>query len=141
MKNSIETKPSTSATVKAVCVAVENMGVMDTPFGKKPMVKFTFEIDELNEYGSKRRLTRIFNRNVHPMSAVSEAVKTWCGRDLAAEENYLGGVDWSAFVDSEARLRTAPGNVKDGRHFENIVEILPPADDDAKASNETKGNN
>lgn len=133
-------KPCASPYVDAVCVAAEDMGVMNTKFGKKPMVKFTFEIDRLDEYGAKRRLTRLFHRHTHPLSAVSVAVKSWCGRDLAGEETNLGEVDWSSFVDSSARLRIEPGAVKDGRQYENIVEIMPPADDAAEAACEPQEN-
>ena len=138
MDTSIATKPCASATVNAVSLAVEDMGVMNTKFGKKPMVKFAFETDQVNEYGTKRRLTRLFHRHTHPMSAVSVAVKSWCGRDLAAEEDNVGEVDWQQFVGLPARLKIEPGKMKDGRRYENIVAILPPADDAPEAVCEPK---
>jgi len=97
--------------VNAVCVAVEDMGVIDTKFGRKPMVKFTFETNEVNGFGQKCRLTRMFHLHTHPMSALSVAAKSWCGRNLAAEEQNIGEVDLQSFVDSSARLRIEPGAV------------------------------
>src|ERR1019366_2027999 len=113
------------ATVKAKCSAVEDMGMMDTMFGKKRLLKFTFETDQVNEYGYKRRLTRLFNRHTHPKSSISIAAKAWCGRDLAAEEADDGRVNWQSFVGLAARLKLEPGAVKDGKCYEKIVEILP----------------
>lgn len=100
------------------------MGIMTTKFGKKPMVRFTFETDQVNEFGQKRRLTRLFHKHFHPMSALSVTAKAWCERDLAAEEG-VGDVDLQSFVDSTANLKIEPGAEKEGRHYDNIVEILP----------------
>jgi hypothetical protein len=123
-------KPTASPYVDAVCVAAEDMGVMTTKFGAKPMVKFTFEIDRLNEYGEKRRLTRLFHKHTHPKSAWSIAAKSWLDRDLAAEEENLGEVDLTSFVDEPACLKIEPGAVYDGKRYENIAEILGRDDDE-----------
>lgn len=106
------------------------MGVMATKYGKRRMVKLTFEIEELNEYGSKRRLTRLFHRHTHPMSAWSMAAKSWLDRDLAAEEENLGEVDLKSFVDEPACLKIEPGAMYDGKRYENITEILGRDDDE-----------
>jgi hypothetical protein len=128
--NAVKTKTSASRYVDGVCVAAENMGVMDTRYGKKHMVKFTFEIEELNEYGSKRRLTRLFHLHTHPMSALSIAAKSWLDRDLADEEEKSGRVDIKSFVDEPACLKVVPGDMYNGKRYENIAEILGRDDDE-----------
>jgi len=120
----------TKSYVDAVCVAAEDMGVIDTKFGKRPMIKFTFEIDRLNEYGEKRRLTRLFHKHTHPKSAWSLAAKSWLDRDLAAEEENLGEVDLKTFVDEPACLKVEPGAEYNGRRYDNITEILGRDDED-----------
>ena len=137
----VKAKPSASLFVNAVCVAVEDMGIMTTKFGAKPMVKFTFETDQENEFGQKRRLTRLFHKHTHPLSAVSLAAKSWCERDLAAEEENIGEVDWQSFVDSPACIKIEPGAVKDGKRFDNIVEILALPDEEVEATCEPKETN
>jgi hypothetical protein len=133
------TKCAASTFVDAKCVSVEDMGVMDTKFGKKPMVRFTFETDQVNEFGQKRRLTRLFHKHFHPMSALSVAAKSWCERVLAVEEE-SGGVDLQAFVDSSACIKIEPGAEKGGRHYDNIVEILPLKDEEIETTCEPKDN-
>ena len=139
-ENMTITKPGASRYVNAVCVEVQDMGVTTTKFGKKPMVKFTFEIDEVNKYGSKRRLTRMFHKHFHPMSALSAVAKSWCDRDLAAEEESAGEVDLESFVDVPACIKIEPGNVKDGVRYENIVEVLALNDDEVKSTCEPEDN-
>jgi hypothetical protein len=135
-----ETQPCASPCVKATCVAVEDMGVMTTKFGRKPMVKFTFETDEVNEFGYKRRLTRLFHKHFHPMSALSTTAKRWCNRDLAAEQENIGEVDLQSFVDSAAQVRLEPGIVKDGKCFERIAAILPPDHEEVQEARELEDN-
>jgi hypothetical protein len=135
MKTTNTAKPSASPYINAVCTAVEDMGVMTTQYGKKPMLKFTFEIDELNQYGEKRRLTRLFHKHFHPLSALSVAAKAWCDRDLAAEEENIGDVDLQSFEDTPAKLKIEPGAEYNGKRYDNITEILP-LDDDDDAANE-----
>ena len=89
------------------------------------MVKFVFETNEVNEYSTKRRLTRLFHKHFHPMSTLSVTAKTWCNRDLAAEEENIGAVDLQSFVESSAQLKLTPGALIDGRRYFNIAEILP----------------
>jgi len=132
-------KRDTSLLLSAECIAVEDMGVMDTKFGKKPMVKFTFETDQTNQYGQKRRLTRLFHKHFHSMSALSTAAKAWCNRDLAAEDECIG-VDFQTFVGSPALIKIEPGAEKGGRHYDNIVEILPINGEEVEMACEPKDN-
>lgn len=141
MSNISSAKPTASRYVNAVCIAAEDMGIIETKYGKKPMLKFTFEIDELDQYGSKRKLTRLFHKHTHSMSALSVAAKSWCDRDLAEEEENTGDVDWQSFVDLSACLKIEPGLVKEGKRYINIVEILAGQEDDPKTADEPETTN
>jgi hypothetical protein len=134
------TKPTASIFVNAVCVDVEDMGQMTTKFGTKPMVKFTFETDQTNEYGTNRRLTRLFHKHFHPLSALSTAARSWCQRDLEAEEENIGEVDLQTFIDMPATIRLEPGAMKDGKRYDNIAEILPLEKEEVKETCEPKEN-
>ena len=138
MNDNKSAKLSASPFVNAMCIDVEDMGVMNTTFGKKPMVKFTFEIDELNEYGNKRRLTRLFHKHFHPLSALSTAARKWADRDLAAEDENIGEVDLESFIDMPACIKIEPGAEKGGRRYDNITEILPLNDDEIETIGEPK---
>ncbi len=116
-------KGNSSRQVDTLCVSVEDVGIMATKFGSKPMLRFTYESQELNEYGSKRRYTRLFHKHAHEKSSLSIAVKSWTGRDLANEADDIDEIDFQAFVKVPARLTLEPGNVKDGKRYENIVNI------------------
>lgn len=131
MANINTTRPKGPRFVNAVCTSVEDMGLTPTPFGIKPLIKFTFESEEVNEYGDNRRYTRLFHKHIYKFSALSIAVKSWTGRDLEREADHIDDVDFKAFEKLPAVLKLEPGNVKNGRRYENIIEIIG-VDEDAQ---------
>ena len=116
-------KPSASRQVDTHCNLVEDLGLKDYGFGAKPMLKFTFESDEVNEYGSKHRYTRLFHKHNHPESALSIAIKSWTGRDLAAEADDIDDINFKSFEKMPARLTLELGCVRDGKRYENVIDI------------------
>ena len=123
----IQAQSAPTNVVNAVCVEVEELGMVETPFGKKmPQVKFTFESDALNDFDEQRRFVRTFNKFFNDKSALSISVKSWRGRDLTAEEKNIGEVDLQSLVGDQARLKLETVKTKKGRPFDKIVAILPP---------------
>lgn len=111
--------------VNAVCVDTVDLGTVKTPWGNKPQVKLVFESDQQDQYGEQRILVRFFHKHTHEMSALSIAVKSWTGRDLADEEA-IGALDLSTLIGRQARLKLQPSVTKSGASFDKIAEILPP---------------
>jgi len=111
--------------VNAVCVDVIDLGKVKTPWGTKPMVKAVFETDLLDEYGEQRILIRAFHKHPHEKSALSIAVKSWCGRNLAEEEE-AGVFDLKILIGQQARLKLEPTLAQNGNSFDKVAEILPP---------------
>ena len=126
MDKTLVATPQASPIVNAVCVAVEDLGTVQTPFGMKPQVKFVFESDAVNDYGEQRCFVRTFNKFFHEKSALSIAVKSWLNRDLAAENEKVGEVDLQSFVDGQARLQLEAIKTSSGKPFDKVVAILPP---------------
>jgi hypothetical protein len=116
-------KKNSSRTVNALCASVEDLGVMPTKFGPKPMLRFTFESDEVNEFGDKKRYTRLFHKHGHEKSSLSVAMKGWTGCDLVHDADEIDEVNWKAFEKLPASLTLEPGNVVNGKQYCNIIEI------------------
>jgi hypothetical protein len=113
--------------VNAVCVDVVDLGTVKTPWGNKPQVKVVFETDLLDQYGEQRILIRTFHKHTHEKSALSIAVKSWCGRDLA-QEDAAGELDLTSLIGGQARLKLQPTLTKSGGSFDKIAEILSPGE-------------
>ena len=125
-------------TVNAKCVEVDDLGVVETDFGKKPMVRFVFEVT--SEDGSAgRRLWRSFHKNFYEKSALWGAVKSWCGRDLA-EEYKIGEPDLNEFTGETATLKIETRVGRQGTSYENITAILPGEEIDVAACEDAEVN-
>jgi hypothetical protein len=118
---------ASEAIVNAVCVDVLDLGKVQTPWGTQPQVKIVFESDTKDEFGCQRRLTRTFHKHPHPKSALSTAVKSWCGRDLHAEAS-AGKLKLDNLKHEQARLKLQPVLTNSGGSFDKIIEILPPGE-------------
>ncbi len=111
--------------INSVCTSVEDLGVVETDYGSKPQVKFTFETRPENDDGHGRKLCRTFNKFFHEKSALCIAIKSWTGRDLAEEFEKIGEPDLREFVGDEATLKIEPRIGRRGTAYENIAEVLP----------------
>jgi len=127
--------PNASNIVNAVCVEVEELGTVATPFGDKPQVKVTFDSDVLNEHGGQRRFVRTFNKFFNDKSALSIAVKSWLNRDLAIENETQEDVNLQSLVGQQAKLKLEPIVTKSGNPFDKVAEILPPGTVKVQPSN------
>ena len=117
-----EPKP---VTVNAVCVDVIDLGIVETPWGHKPQVKFVFESDQRSLFGEQRILVRTFNKSTYKKSALRQFVKSWCDRDLAEEAN-CGTMDLHNLIGQQARLKTLLTPTQRGGWFDQIVAIRKP---------------
>ena len=126
-------------TVNAKCVEVDDLGVVETDFGKKPMVRFVFEV--ISEDGSAgRRLWRPFHKNFYEKSALCVEVKSWCGRDLSQENKKIGEPDLNEFTGETATLKIETRVGRQGTSYENITAILPGEEIDVAACEDAEVN-
>jgi hypothetical protein len=120
--NQAEQKP---VIVNAVCVDVINLGIVETPWGHKPQLKFAFEADQRSLFGEARILVRTFHNCTYKKSALRQFVKSWCGRDLAEEANH-GTINLHSLIGKQARLKTLLTPTQRGGWFDKIVGIRKP---------------
>jgi hypothetical protein len=110
-------------TATAKCIEVENLGTVETPWGKKKQTKVVFDADV---EGSQCPvcLTRTYNLSLHQMSALSKDLASWRGQELTEEERG-GGFKLKKMVGEECRLELREVLGKEGRTYLKIVRILP----------------
>ncbi len=121
------TQQGTDRIVNAACVDVIDLGIVNKPWGDTPQVDLVFESDETDGYGEHRILKRTFNKYTNPMSALSIAVKNWCGRDLEQEE-VINGLDLTTLIGEQVRLKLQPTPTRNGRMFDKLVDFMPPGE-------------
>ena len=106
----------------AQITAVVDLGVADSPWGKKPQLYVDFDIlDEKAADGSELRVRKYFNNSLNPKSTFYGCVNAALGQvpDSFNDEHLL---------NRKVRIITSnsePDN--DGRIWARIDKIMPPA--------------
>lgn len=110
-------------TATARCIEVENLGTVETPWGKKKQTKVVFDA-EIEGNQCPICLTRTYNLSLHEMSALSKDLQSWLDRELTDKERD-GGFKLKQMVGEECRLELQEVLGKEGRTYMKIVRVLP----------------
>ena len=120
--NTIEKTVTAPRTVNAVCVDVEDLGMRDTPYGRKHQYKVAFELDEENDYGEPIFLYRWYNVSTHKDSAFRRDMESWMGHSLSDEE--MAKVTFKSLLNQQFQIKTEPVE-KNGKTYENVATLRP----------------
>lgn len=116
--------PGATTTVAAVCVDVQDLGVVDTPWGRKPRLKFVFELAEQKANGYPATASRTFTKSVHEKSALRPVLEAWLGRPLSSSE-LAKGFPYQKLKHLGGTLTLLPAISEGGDEYLKIVAILP----------------
>lgn len=61
----------------AVCVDVVDLGMLDTPWGKKHKVSIVFELDQEDRDGSRYIVSRRFTMSLNERSHLRQSLEKW----------------------------------------------------------------
>ena len=118
-----EAPPGATTTV-AVCVDVQDLGVVDTPWGRKPNIKFVFELGEQKANGYPATVSRTFTKSVHEKSALRPVIEAWLGRPLNSSE-LAKGFPYKELKNQACTLMLLPAISEGGNEYLKIVAIQP----------------
>jgi len=127
--------PSKIRIIKGELVEIEDLGIQKTKFGNIPQIEFTFEIEELDENGAKRKVTRLFHRNMYTKSALSMSLKSWV-KNPTAKEIRIGYESLWSLIGRRARLKVQPVYNDYGLAYYKILKIMKPVTPRAKPGSE-----
>lgn len=117
--------PATAATtVAAVCVDVEDLGLVDTDWGRKPRLKFVFELGEMKANGYPATASRTFTKSLHEKSALRPALESWLGRTMN-EQELTKGFTYSKLNGKSCTLTVLPALSENGNAYNKIAAITP----------------
>lgn len=119
-----EAPPGASTTVAAVCVDVQDLGVVDTPWGRKPKMKFVFELAEQKANGYPATASQTFTKSLHEKSALRPVIEAWLGRLLSSSE-LAQGFPYQKLKHLGSTLTLLPAISEAGNGYLKIVAIQP----------------
>jgi hypothetical protein len=123
--------------VASVCVDVIDLGVQDTPWGKRHQVKIVWETDQKKENGYPLNVSKTYNLSLHPESNLRKDLQAWRGRDFS-EEELSGPFAVESMKDQPCTLELQDALSKSGNAYLKVLSISPAGEKRYFASGEYK---
>ena len=70
---------------RAMLVEVKDLGSVQTKFGAREMLLFTFEVEQTDSEGNRRRAFKRYAKTLHPKGALRKAIRSITGEDPGDE--------------------------------------------------------
>jgi hypothetical protein len=115
--------PAPAGLHKAVCVDVVDLGLVETSFGIKPMIRVVWQTEERDEEKGRRYLvSKRYNPSLHEKASLRKDLENWRGRAFTKEE--LKGFDLEKLIGANCQLNVVH-NMRDDRVYANVAAIVP----------------
>lgn len=123
--------PAPEGLHQAVCVDVVDLGVVETNFGKKEMVRIVWELSAEMEDGRPFIIGRRYTPSLHEKARLHKDLKAWRGRAFTTEElvsfdlEKVIGAPCQILVQHEERDGTIYGNIAAITKAEPHIKLQP----------------
>lgn len=115
-------EPVSEGVHAAVLADVVDKGIVETAFGPKPKVQFTYLTDEADESGNTKYVFQSFTASLHEKASLRKAVKAVRGgKDIDG-----ASFDVETLIGSQVQLVIQHNEGRDGKVYANVASILKP---------------
>lgn len=128
-----EFKPAPEGLHAAVAVDVVALGLVDTQYGKKEMVKIVWQIDEIEPDTKPERrfqVSRRYGLTLDKRSTLRKDLETWRAKKFTKEE--LEAFDLEKLLGANCQLQVVHNVTDDGGTYANVQAVVPPSKGQAK---------
>lgn len=128
-----EFKPAPEGLHAAVAVDVVALGLVDTQYGKKEMVKIVWQIDEEDTEAKPPRrfqVSRRYGLTLDKRSTLRKDLETWRAKKFTKEE--LEAFDLEKLLGANCQLQVVHNVTDDGGTYANVQAVVPPSKGQAK---------
>jgi len=109
----------------AVCVDVQNLGVMPTAWGQKHKVRLVWQIATIDETHNRRfELARLYTLSLHERAALRQDLERWRGKKFTDAELDTG-FDLERLIGVNCQLLATQDLGDDGTMYTNVTSVLP----------------
>ena len=117
--------PAPEGLHQAVCVDFVDLGVMDTPWGKKAKCRVVWQIEETMDNGERFLVSNMYTASLSEKGALRPVLEAWRGRKFTPEE--LEGFDTEKLIGANCQLQIVHVESKKtkGNFFANVQAIVP----------------
>ncbi len=112
--------PSPEGLHPAACVDAIDLGMVDTPFGRKHRCRIVFELEARMEDGRPFIVSKTYTLSLHEKSALHKDLRSWRGYPFSPEE--LKGFDVERLIGVSCKLLITHVE-RDGTVYGNVTAI------------------
>jgi len=116
-------EPAPAGTHRAVCVDVVDLGMVETNFGKKMLLRVVWEIEALMDDGRPFLVMKRYTQSLNEKANLRHDLESWRSKAFTAEE--LTGFDVEKLIGAPALLNIMHRDGKDGKVWPNVTGIMP----------------
>lgn len=122
--------PAPEGIVDAVCVRIEDKGIVETQWGNRHKISIVWQINALKENGERFEVAKWYTASTYAKSNLRKDIASWRGRDLTADEE-KNTFDTNILVGLPCRLELIHVPGKEGDVYARVQNVLPPAESSA----------
>ena len=117
-------RPAPEGLHQGVCVDVMDLGMKDTPFGKKHKVRFRWQLENRDpETGKRFSIQKDYTLSLHEQANLTKDLESWRGKRFTLEE--LNGFDLEVVIGANCQIQVVHNAGKEGQTWANVQTIVP----------------
>ena len=117
--------PAPEGLHSAVCCDVVDMGLVDTSYGTKELVRIVFQIADLHPTTQKRlTVSRTFTNSLGKKAKLRQTLEAWRGKPFTQKE-LDGTFDLEKLLGKPAQIQVVHALGRDGQVYGNIEALVP----------------
>lgn len=122
--NRTEFTPAPEGLHQGVAVDVVDLGLVQTQYGTKPMLKIVWQLEEINPKNEKRFIvSQRFTQSLHKKSRLRPMLEAWRGKKFTDEE--LKGFDPEILVGVNCQVQVVHSVGDEGQIYSNVQAVVP----------------
>lgn len=107
----------------AVCCDVLDLGMQETQWGNKRMVKVRWQTEDTMEDGKPFLIQKRYTASLHPKATLRQDLESWRGQRMTEDE--AAGFDLEKLIGINCTIQVLHAR-KDDLVFANVKTIVPP---------------
>ena len=111
----------------AVCVRIEDKGIIETQWGSRHKISIVWQIDALKENGERFEVAKWYTASTYAKSNLRKDMARWRGRDLTEDEEKQT-FDTNILIGMPCRLELIHVPGTEGDTYARVKSVLPPSE-------------
>lgn len=105
-----------------VCCDVIDLGMVETQWGEKAMIRISWQTQDLMEDGTPYLISQRYTASLHEKSNLRQDLESWRGRAFTQEE--LAGFDLENLIGVPCQIQVAHNLGSNGKTYANVQAIV-----------------